>query len=88
MEELDDGDGEHELREAVGAQHDRAHEKPRDRAGDRADADERQRLGDAVDAGDAGRIGAGAEERRLPERRDAAIADDEIERQDEQRQAR
>ena len=33
------------------------------------------------DAGDAGRIGAGAEQRGLAERRDAAIAGDEIERQ-------
>ena len=42
MEELDDGDGEHELGQPVRPQHDRAHQEPCHRAGDRADDDQGQ----------------------------------------------
>ena len=39
-------------------------------------------------AGNARRVGAGAEQGRMAERRDAAIAGDQIERQNQKRHAR
>ncbi len=77
----------HELREAMGAQHDRcpsAAPPPHP-----ATAPIPMSVNGSVtpfDAGDAGRIGARAEQSRLAERCDAAIADDQIERKRQQRE--
>src|SRR4028119_1332225 len=70
---------------AAGAGRDGARDEARSGASGGADGDERERLRDPVHAGDARRVGACAEQGRLPQGGHAAIADDEIERQDQKR---
>ena len=63
-------------------------DEPGDRAADDADDDHGDRIGDAeMRGGDAGGIGAGAEQGGMAERRHAAIAGHQIERQHQQRDA-
>jgi hypothetical protein len=71
------------------AQHQKAGDKA-ERGGDEARADERDDglVDDAVFGDEAGKISGDAEKRRLAERDDAGIAEDEIERQREQSQDR
>ena len=82
---MDERDRQHQLRQAVGAQHDEPADETCDHAADEAGQRHQKRVGDAeMDGANAGRISAGAEQRRLSERCDAAIAGDEIERQHQQ----
>ena len=70
----------------VGSQYDHAAEETGGRAADDAAGDHRDRIGDTImRRGDAGGIGAGAKEGGMAERGHAAIAGDEIKRQDEKR---
>ena len=88
MEQVDDGDGEHQLGKTMPAQDDRARNQARQGSADGPDGHHGDRIGDApVDRGDAGRIGAGPEQRRMAERRDAAETGHQVERQHQKRDA-
>lgn len=77
---MDEGDREHELREAVGPQNYDAADEPGKRTADDAGGDHKERIGDAeMNGRDPGGISAAAEQRRMAEGRDAAIARHQVE---------
>ena len=86
-----EGDAErhHDARQVRAAQHEEARHEA-DRARDKPRGDQRQHrlIDDLVLGEQRRRIGADAEERGVAERDDAGIAEDEIEREREQRQDR
>ncbi len=86
VEEVDQRDRQHELRQSVGSQDDDAADQAGNRSAHDAGKRHQQRIIDAVmRRGNAGGIGAGAEEGCMAERRHTAIAGDEIERQNQKR---
>lgn len=86
MEKMDDGDGQHQLRQAVRAQQNGAGQQSRDAAHCCADEGHEKRVGDTVvGSGNAGGIGAGTEQGRMAKCRHAAIAGNEIDGEHEKR---
>ena len=84
-----DAERHHQTRQIGAAQHQKAGGEAEHRGGE-AGGDERDHrfVDEAVFGDEAGEIGADAEERRVPERDDAGIAENEIEREREQSEDR
>ena len=84
-----DAEGHHEPGEVGAAQHQKAGDKA-ERGRNKSAEDQRddRLVDDAVFGDQAGEISGDAEKRRLPQRQDPGITEDEVERQREQRQDR
>ena len=83
-----DAERDHQARQVAAAQHEEARREGEYRPGGRPGEQPADRLARDELGEQPGPVRAGAEERRLPERHDARIAEDQVDRQDEQPEAR